>query len=103
MRSRLRDYQFHVIVSRKGKRSHDFVTASNFGTRLKTRHRAVPPDGLTRRRRRRKTAAMLPSSTWVIAEAFAGLQAQGLGLTDAAGLAAEVRPIAPRGVWRHVP
>jgi uncharacterized protein len=46
---------------------------------------------------------MLPSSTWVVVEAYAGLQAQGLGLTDAAGLAAEVRPIAPRGLWRHIP
>jgi mitochondrial fission protein ELM1 len=46
---------------------------------------------------------MLPSATWVIAEAYAGLQAQGLGLTEAAGLAATVRPIAARGLWRHVP
>jgi len=46
---------------------------------------------------------MLPSSTWVVAEAYAGLQAQGLGLADAAGLAAEARSIAPRGLWRHIP
>lgn len=46
---------------------------------------------------------MLPTATWVVAEPYAGLQAQGLGLTEAAGLAAEVRPIAARGIWRHVP
>ena len=59
--------------------------------------------GLTARRAVRKTLAMLPSSTWVVAEAFAGMQSQALGLTDAAGLATEVRPIAPRGLWRHIP
>ena len=47
--------------------------------------------------------AMNPSATWVISEAYAGLQAQALGLTEAAGLAAETRILAPRGVWRHVP
>jgi mitochondrial fission protein ELM1 len=46
---------------------------------------------------------MLPSSTWVLSEAYAGLQSQALGLTEAAGLAAETRIIAPRGLWRHVP
>ena len=46
---------------------------------------------------------MNPSSTWVLTEAYAGLQAQALGLTEAAGLAAEARVIAPRGLWRHVP
>jgi hypothetical protein len=46
---------------------------------------------------------MLPSSTWIVAEALAGMQSQALGLTDAAGLAAELRPIAPRGIWRHLP
>jgi len=46
---------------------------------------------------------MLPSSTWVVAEAFAGMQSQALGLTDAAGLTADIRTITPRGVWRHIP
>ena len=46
---------------------------------------------------------MLPSSTWVVAEAFAGMQSQALGLTDAAGLTADVHAIAPRGIWRHIP
>jgi mitochondrial fission protein ELM1 len=46
---------------------------------------------------------MNPAATWVLTEAYAGLRAQALGLTEAAGLAAEARVIAPRGVWRHVP
>jgi mitochondrial fission protein ELM1 len=45
---------------------------------------------------------MLPSSTWVVAEAYAGLQAQALGLTEAAGLDADVRTLAPRLPWRLV-
>ena len=45
---------------------------------------------------------MLPSSTWVVAEAYAGLQAQALGLTEAAGLTAEVRTLAPRLPWRLI-
>jgi mitochondrial fission protein ELM1 len=45
---------------------------------------------------------MLPSSTWVVAEAHAGLQAQALGLTEAAGLSAEIRALAPRWPWRMV-
>ncbi len=46
---------------------------------------------------------MNPSTTWIVAEPYAGLQAQALGLTEAAGLAAEVRSLAPRGVWKHIP
>ncbi len=46
---------------------------------------------------------MLPSSTWILAEAFAGMQAQALGLTEAAGLAAEIRELRPRGIWRAIP
>jgi uncharacterized protein len=48
-------------------------------------------------------APMLPSSTWVLAEAYAGLQAQALGLTDAIGVVPELRVLVPRGLWRHVP
>jgi mitochondrial fission protein ELM1 len=46
---------------------------------------------------------MLPSSTWVVAEAFAGMQSQALGLAEAAGLSADVHAIAPHGIWRHIP
>jgi mitochondrial fission protein ELM1 len=31
------------------------------------------------------------------------MQSQALGLTDAAGLVADVRPIAAHGLWRHIP
>jgi uncharacterized protein len=48
-------------------------------------------------------AGMLPSSTWVLAEAYAGLQAQALGLTDAIGVTPELRVLVPRGIWRRVP
>jgi len=43
------------------------------------------------------------SRTWVLSEAFAGLQAQGLGLAEAAGLAPELRVLAPGAPWRSVP
>jgi mitochondrial fission protein ELM1 len=46
---------------------------------------------------------MLPSATWVVAEAFAGMQSQALGLSEAAGLGADVHAIAPHGIWRHIP
>ncbi len=45
---------------------------------------------------------MLPSSTWILAESHAGLQAQALGLTEAAGLRAEPRTLRPRPLWRHL-
>ncbi len=31
------------------------------------------------------------------------MQSQALGLTDAAGLAPDVKAISPRGIWRHIP
>ncbi len=46
---------------------------------------------------------MLPSSTWIIAEPHAGMQSQAIGLTEAAGLQAALRPLLPRGIWRHIP
>jgi mitochondrial fission protein ELM1 len=46
---------------------------------------------------------MNPSATWVLCEPYAGLQAQALGLTEAAGLDAETRFLAPRGLWKHIP
>ncbi len=45
---------------------------------------------------------MLPTSSWVLTEDFAGLRAQALGLAEAAGLSPETRTIRPRGVWRHL-
>ena len=45
---------------------------------------------------------MKPSATWLLSEDYAGLRAQVLGLAEAAGLAAESRPLRPRGVWRHL-
>ncbi|MBV9757981.1 MAG: mitochondrial fission ELM1 family protein [Alphaproteobacteria bacterium] len=41
--------------------------------------------------------------SWVISEAYAGLQAQALGLAEAAGLAPELRVLCPRLPWRFVP
>ena len=47
--------------------------------------------------------AMKPSATWVITEDLAGLQAQAVGLAEAAGLAYATRVFRPKGIWRHVP
>ncbi len=46
---------------------------------------------------------MTPPATWVLSEAYAGLQAQALGLAEAAGLAPELRVLAPRAPWRFFP
>lgn len=40
------------------------------------------------------------ASSWIISEDYAGLQAQALGLAEAAGLAPEIRVLAPRAPWR---
>jgi mitochondrial fission protein ELM1 len=45
---------------------------------------------------------MLPTSTWAIAEGYAGLQAQALGLAEAAGLVPEVRTLRPLQPWRSI-
>jgi len=37
---------------------------------------------------------------WLLSEPYAGLQAQGLGLAEAARLAAEIQPLTPRLPWR---
>lgn len=37
---------------------------------------------------------------WILSEPYAGLQAQALGLAEAAGLAPETRPLLPRAPWR---
>jgi len=47
-------------------------------------------------------SAPVPAS-WIISEAFAGLQAQALGLAEAAGLAPEMRVLRPKLPWRLVP
>ena len=45
---------------------------------------------------------MLPTSV-VLSEGYAGLQAQALGLTEAAGLAARLQVLEPRAPWRWLP
>ncbi len=45
---------------------------------------------------------MKPSATWLLAEDYAGLYAQAVGLAEAAGLPAEQRVLRPRGIWRHI-
>lgn len=43
-----------------------------------------------------------PPSCWILSEAYAGLQSQGLGLAEAAGLNPEIREIAARAPWKFV-
>jgi mitochondrial fission protein ELM1 len=43
---------------------------------------------------------MVASSSWILAEGYAGMQAQALGLAEAAGLAPELRVLRPRGIFR---
>jgi len=43
------------------------------------------------------------TSSWVISEPYAGLQAQALGLAEAAGLSPELRVLEPRAPWRLLP
>ncbi len=40
---------------------------------------------------------------WILSEGLAGLQAQGMGLAEAAGLRGEVRVLAPDAPWKFVP
>ncbi len=42
-------------------------------------------------------------STWILSEQYAGLQAQALGLAEAASLTPELRVLAPRAPWSWVP
>ncbi len=46
---------------------------------------------------------MTQPSAWVLSEAYAGLQAQALGLAEAAGLTPAMRVLAPRAPWRFLP
>ena len=40
------------------------------------------------------------ATSWILSEGFAGLQAQALGLAEAAGLHPELRVLAPRAPWK---
>ena len=42
------------------------------------------------------------ATSWILSEGYAGLQAQALGLAEAAGLHPELRVLAPRAPWRWV-
>jgi mitochondrial fission protein ELM1 len=42
------------------------------------------------------------ATSWILSEGLAGLQAQGLGLAEAAGLRPEMRVLAPRAPWKWV-
>jgi uncharacterized protein len=46
----------------------------------------------------------MPDTTapWIISEAMAGLRSQALGLTEAAGLSAEVRELKPAAPWKWI-
>ena len=41
--------------------------------------------------------------TWILSEGYAGLQAQALGLAEAAGLTPDMRVLKPTGLWRKFP
>jgi mitochondrial fission protein ELM1 len=49
-----------------------------------------------------KRAPMLDAQAWILSEAYAGLQAQAIGLAEAAGLPHEVRTLAPGAPWRWI-
>jgi mitochondrial fission protein ELM1 len=46
---------------------------------------------------------LIRPSAWVLSEAYAGLQAQALGLAEAAGLTPALRVVTPRAPWRFLP
>ena len=43
------------------------------------------------------------TSSWILSDAYAGLQAQALGLAEAAGLAPDLRMLRPGPFWKHIP
>jgi mitochondrial fission protein ELM1 len=45
---------------------------------------------------------MTDPSAWILSDAYAGLQAQAIGLAEAADLPHEVRTLAPRPPWRWI-
>jgi mitochondrial fission protein ELM1 len=51
-----------------------------------------------------KTLRMPPAPTAaILSEGLAGLQSQGVGLAEAAGLLTELRVLAPRAPWKYLP
>jgi mitochondrial fission protein ELM1 len=42
-------------------------------------------------------------ATWILSEGYAGLQAQALGLAEAAGLTPDIRVLKPTAPWNHIP
>lgn len=50
-----------------------------------------------------RVALRNPPPTWILAEDYAGLQAQALGLAEAAGLVPEIRTLVPRPPWSWFP
>jgi uncharacterized protein len=42
------------------------------------------------------------ATSWILSEGYAGLQAQALGLAEAAGLRPEIRVLTPRAPWKWV-
>src|ERR1700691_1879239 len=42
------------------------------------------------------------AASWILSEGIAGLQAQALGLAEAAGLTPELRVLRPRAPWKYV-
>jgi mitochondrial fission protein ELM1 len=49
-----------------------------------------------------KRPPMSDAQAWILSEAYAGLQAQAIGLAEAAGLRHEARTLAPRLPWRWI-
>jgi uncharacterized protein len=54
------------------------------------------------RGRAEKLRPMPELPSWILSEPYAGLQAQALGLAEAAGLAPELRELHPRAPWCYV-
>ena len=50
-----------------------------------------------------RTGRMNFDQALIVSEAYAGLQAQALGLAERALLPTELRPLTPRSAWRHLP
>lgn len=67
-------------------------------------HAGLLPCALTFGNRARQTPGMSDAvSSWVVSQGLAGLNAQALGLAEAAGLAHEMRVLRPAAPWKWVP
>jgi hypothetical protein len=53
-------------------------------------------------RRRAKNPRMSDAAAWILSEPMAGLQAQAIGLAEAARLPHELRSLAPRAPWKWI-